>query len=142
MRFKYYMHYGEGSLMGFLMMALVAGRIKSSPVPFFIKPITAKISGNISDGFVNPNLLTHFQFLEDQLKTAPRGGKYLCGPKLTAADILTSFPLIAARARNPHLTQQDFPTLWEYIIDLENNEDYVRACKKIEELDGKFEVLL
>lgn len=142
MRFKYYMHYGESSLMGFLMMALVAGRIKASPVPFFIKPITNRISAEISNGFISPNLKTHFQFLEDQLKTAPGGGKYLCGPKITAADILTSFPLIAARARSPQLTQESFPMLWEYIINLENNEDYLRACKKIEELDGKFEVLL
>ena len=141
MRFKYFMHYSESSLMGFMMMALVAGKIKSSPVPFFIRPITNRISGEISNGFVNPNLTTHFQFLEDQLKTSPGGGKFLCGPKLTAADILTSFALIASRSRSPSLTAEAYPTLWEYIISLENNEDYVRVCKKIEDLEGKFVVV-
>lgn len=142
MRHKYYMHYGESSLMPFMILALVAGKIKNSPAPFFIRPITNRISGELSDGFISPNLKTHFQFLEDQLKTSPGGGKYLCGTKLTAADILTSFPLIAARSRSPQFTQENYPMLWEYVISLENNEDYVRACKKIEELDGKFQVLL
>lgn len=152
-RYKYFLHYSEGSLMGYLIVALIVGRIKTSPVPFFIRPITAMISRNITTTFLTPNFETHFAFLEQQLQTSPGATDgtnaagaattpYLCGPHLTAADILMSFPLIAARSRSGFLTTERFPLLVAYVDRLEADEGYKAACREIERLDGKFEAMI
>lgn len=73
--------------------AVNARGIKKGLVPFLIRPITHAIAGKITSLFLAPNFKTHYTFLEDQLKTSPDGGEFLCGKDLTAADILMSFPL-------------------------------------------------
>ncbi|KAH6719970.1 glutathione S-transferase [Leptodontidium sp. MPI-SDFR-AT-0119] len=139
MRYKFYMHYAEGSLMTFMVLALVAGQIKSSPVPFFIKPITGGVAGKIHSNFLDPNFITHFNFLEEQLTSSPGGGKYLCGPNLTGADILLSFPLLAGRSRTG-LTKEKYPKLYDYIDRMEAEPGYKKSVAKIIEIDGKFEI--
>jgi glutathione S-transferase len=112
--------------------------IKTSPVPFFIRPITNRIAASIYDSYLNPNLETHFGFLEQQLRSSPGGGEYLCGPSLTGADILLSFPLIASKGRSPILTEAKFPQLLKYISKLEVEPGYKKAIDKIIELEGSF----
>lgn len=72
------------------------------------------------------------------MATSPKGGKYLCGPHLTGADILLSFPLIAGKER-AGITKEAYPKLFEYIERLENEPGYKKAADKIIEIDGKFE---
>lgn len=141
LRFRYFLHYAEGSLMNLLLTSLVGLSIKNSPVPFFIRPITNTISSKIQDGFLAPQFTTHFTFLESQLATAPEGGKYLCGPRLTGADIMLSFALIAARGR-AGLTQEKYPLLFAYVGRLEEEDGYKKAVEKIVEIDGKFEAMI
>ncbi|KIY49380.1 thioredoxin-like protein [Fistulina hepatica ATCC 64428] len=117
MRYKYFLHYAEGSLMSILLVALIVENIKNSPVPFFIKPITSGVASKVRSFFVDPNLLTHFDFLEKQLESSCPPGSvaaaepFLCGPHLTGVDILLSFPLIASRGRTEALSEARFPTL-------------------------------
>lgn len=141
LRFRYFMHYAEGSLMSYLIVLLVTTQIKGAPVPFFIRPITNGIANKVQENFVMPNLKTHFSFLEGQLASSPDGGKYLCGPHLTGADILLSFPLIAGRGRSG-LTKEAYPKLWAYVDMLEEEPGYQAAVKKIIEIDGKFEATI
>jgi len=138
LRFRYFMHYAEGSLMTLMILSLVTQQIKNSPVPFFIKPITSSIAGRISTSFLEPNFLTHFSFLESQLNSSPDNGQYLCGLHITGADILLSFPLIAARGR-VGLTKEKYPKLFAYVEKLEQEPAYKMAAEKIVEIDGKFE---
>ena len=158
MRFRYFMHYAEGSLMPFMTVALVALRelisilstffqgtnfcpeIKNAPLPFFLKPITAIVSSKIFNTFLNPNFKSHFDFLEERLNSCPEGGKYLCGQHLTGADIMLSFPLIAGKERSG-LTAGTYPKLFAYVNGLEEEPGYKAAVKKITEIDGKFEVM-
>lgn len=140
MRFRYFMHYAEGSLMPFMTVALVALQIKNAPLPFFLKPITAIVSSKIFNTFLNPNFKSHFDFLEERLNSCPEGGKYLCGQHLTGADIMLSFPLIAGKERSG-LTAVTYPKLFAYINGLEEEPGYKAAVKKITEIDGKFEVM-
>jgi glutathione S-transferase len=142
LRYKYFLHYAEGSLMAYLLVALVATNIKTSPVPFFIRPITSRIAAQIHTSFLAPNLETQFAFLEDQLRSAPDGGGYLCGPHLTGADILMSFPLIAARGRVPILQKNKFPLLCGYIDKLEQEPGYKKAIDKIVEIEGSYSAAL
>lgn len=85
--------------------------------------------------------MTHLGFLESQLKTSPDGGKFLCGSKLTAADILMSYPMEAAQDRSG-LTKEQYPRVWAYVDHLHENEAYKRSVRKIEEVEGSFKTHL
>lgn len=103
-----------------------------------IRPITNQIASKINGAFLKPNLTTHLGFLEQQLKTAPGGGGYLCGPNLTGADILISYPLIASRKRIDYFSEASYPVLWAYIDQLEKEPGYLKAVEKIVEIEGSF----
>jgi glutathione S-transferase len=80
LRFRYFMHYAEGSLMTLMLIGLIAASehlldphivapvdvlpdIKNASVPFFIKPITGGVASKIQNGFLDPSLKTLFTFL-------------------------------------------------------------------------------
>nr|POF24023.1 glutathione s-transferase 1 [Quercus suber] len=138
LRYRYYMHYAEGSLMTLMVLKLIVNNIKEGPeVPFFAKPITKIIGGRVESAFLNRSLKAQFDFLESQLSTSPDGGKFLCGKDLTAADMMMSFPLIAGKA---YISKTQYPKIVAYVETLEAQPGYVRSVKKIEELSGeKFE---
>jgi len=139
-RYRYYMHYAEGSVMPLMVMSLVVERIRNAPVPFFIKPITYRIAGMVSSGYLQPNFETHYRFIEGQLESSPDGGDFLCGKELTAADIMMSFPMDAGRTRSG--MKEECPIIWAYVDQLLAREAYQRAVKKIIEVDGKFDMTL
>ncbi|RAL16980.1 glutathione S-transferase [Aspergillus homomorphus CBS 101889] len=139
LRYRYYMHYAEGSLMPFLVMQLVMDSVKNPPIPFFLKPLPRAVAGQIEKAFLSRNIAAHLDFLEEQLASAPGGGPYLCGATLTAADIMMSFPVIAMAGR---LSMDGYPKLSAYAELLQREAGYVAACRKVEEVDGKFEASL
>ncbi|KAK4504805.1 hypothetical protein PRZ48_002767 [Zasmidium cellare] len=141
LRYRYYMHFAEGSLMSFLLLGLVIDQIREAPVPFFIKPITRTVASKVDDAFLTRNFLNYFNFLEQQVGSSPGGGKYICGNELTAADMMMSFPLLAAKSRNK-IDKAKYPKLIAYIETLEKNEGYQASVKEIEEKTGdKFKVV-
>lgn len=95
------------------------------------------VASKVEQAFVTPNLTSHFEFLEDQLKTVPGGGPYLCGKELTAADIMMSFPVIASLIKMPDLRGR-YPRLAEYTDKLQAMDGYKRAVAKVEEIEGSF----
>ena len=107
--------------------------IRDSPVPFFIKPVTRGIADKVDNMYLNDNFATHFGFLESQLASSPDNGEYLCGASLTAADILMSFPIIAA---NEKVDANKFPKLKAYAARMQAHEGNVASIKKIEEITG------
>jgi glutathione S-transferase len=155
LRYRFYMHYAEGSLMSLLMIAMFMGSkfcpatssysqtisrladrkpdIRDSPVPFFIKPVTRGIADKVDNLYLNDNFATHFGFLESQLASSPDNGEYLCGASLTAADILMSYPIIAASDKFDAVKH---PKLKAYAARIKDHEGNVGAIKKIEELTG------
>ncbi|QGZ64974.1 glutathione S-transferase [Paraburkholderia acidisoli] len=94
-RFRYWMHYAEGSAMPPLLLKLVALRIAGAPMPFFAKPIARKIAQALQSSFVDPQLKLHFGFINDELNKTG----WFVGNDFSAADIQMSFPLEAASAR-------------------------------------------
>ncbi|KAJ7287077.1 glutathione S-transferase [Mycena rebaudengoi] len=138
MRYRYFMHYSEGSLATLVTVAAITKGIKNAPVPFFIKPVTGKVAAGVGTGYLNNNFTTHFTFLEEQLTSAPSGGPYLCGAKLSGADILMSYPLIAAPSFGAPLSKEGYPKLWAYTELLKESEGFKRAVKKIIEVDGEY----
>ena len=78
---RFWLHYAEGSLMPPLLLLLVLGRI-----PLFGKKAIKR---------VRPMLDRHLDYVESWLATHP----WFAGDELTAADVMMSFPLEAARSR-------------------------------------------
>ena len=106
-RYRYFLHYAEGSLMPPLLVKLIARKIATAKMPFFAKPIAKKIAGTIERSFADPNLTRHVAFLEAELS----GRSWFVGDELTAADIQMSYPLeaVASRgggtAKTPHIAR-------------------------------------
>ncbi len=80
-RYRFFLHYAEGSMMPPLLIMLVLGR-----VPLFGKRAQAR---------VQPMLDNHLNYLETELANRD----WFVGDDLTAADVMMSFPLEAARQR-------------------------------------------
>jgi glutathione S-transferase len=95
LRYSYWLHYAEGSLMPPLLLKLVFDRIATSPVPWPISAVARRISGTVQNSFVVPNLKRHLDYLEGELALHP----WFAGQEFTAADVQMSFPLEAAVSR-------------------------------------------
>lgn len=110
--------------------------IKNGPVPFFLKPVVNAIVGRTESFYLHPNFDTHLSFLESQISTAPDNGEYLCGKKLTGADILMIYPLEAAQAR-AGLTKEKYPNLSAYIERIHERPAYQQAVQKVVDATGE-----
>ncbi|RYZ07435.1 MAG: glutathione S-transferase [Myxococcales bacterium] len=96
LRYRFFLHYAEGSAMPPLLVQLLVEKIRAQAVPFFIKPITRKVAGGLEEGFSAPAIATHFGFVESELATRP----YFAGQDFTAADIQMIYPVEAALLRS------------------------------------------
>ncbi|MBL0899579.1 MAG: glutathione S-transferase [Reyranella sp.] len=123
LRYAYFMHYAEGSLMPLLFMKLVFGRLPTR-VPFFMRPVARAISSGADKTLLNPQIGNHFFFLEGEL--AKRD--WFAGDAFTAADIQMSFPLEAASARSPVIKQM--PRLNAWLGRIQARPAYKRALEK------------
>ena len=81
LRYRQFLHYAEGSMMPPLLLLLVLGRI-----PLFGKRALKR---------VQPMVDVHLDYVESELAQRP----WFAGDEITAADIMMSFPLEAARSR-------------------------------------------
>ena len=95
LRYRYFMHYAEGSLMPLLLMRLIFNRVRKAP--FLVRPIAKKIADTVEASFVMPNLRRHVAFLDGELAKS----EWFAGGELTAADIQMVFPMEAIAARVP-----------------------------------------
>jgi len=94
-RYRYFLHYAEGSLMPLLLMKLITNKIRKAP--FVVRPIAKAIAGKVDSGFVDPNIARHVAFVAGELA----GREWFAG-ELSAADCQMLFPMqaIAARTSN------------------------------------------
>ena len=95
LRWRYWMHFAEGSAMPPLLLKLIFERIKVSPMPFFAKPIAKGICNKVLAVMVEPNLKRQLDFMEAELGKS----EWFAGVEFSAADIQMSFPLEAAAQR-------------------------------------------
>ncbi|WCE03103.1 glutathione S-transferase [Pseudoxanthomonas sp. JBR18] len=120
LRYRYWLHYAEGSLMPPLLVTLVFNRIRSAPMPFFVKPIARAIADKGLAGFARPQVRLHLDYLEAELRQRP----WFVGEDFSAADIALSFPLEAAQARYGF---EDYPLLARFIERIHARPAYQRA---------------
>ena len=95
LRYRYWLHFAEGSMMPPLLLSLIFDRIANGPMPFLIRPVARGISKTVMDLMVHPNLTRQLDFMEAELGRST----WFAGDALTGADIMMSFPLEAAAKR-------------------------------------------
>ncbi len=129
-RYKYWMHFAEGSAMPPLVMKLVFNRIESAPMPFFAKPIARAISKKTKDGFIEPNIERNADYVERELAR----GEWFAGSEFTAADIQMSFPVEALVTR---ASSADRPNMKRFLHRIHERPAYKRALER----GGEFSLL-
>ena len=124
LRYRYWLHYAEGSAMPPLLMKLVFDRIEKSKMPFFAKPIARSIAAKAKAGFVTPNITSHLDFMEGELGKS----EWFAGDAFTGADIQMSFPVEAAATRGG--LDASRPRLMAYLQRIHARPAYQRALER------------
>jgi glutathione S-transferase len=124
LRYTYWLHFAEGSAMPPLLMKLVFDKVRTAPVPFFIKPIVKGIAHKVTSSFIEPNIESQLAFMEAELTRRP----WFAGAEFSAADIQMSFPLEAAAARAG--LDSRYPKLTDWLARIHARPAYARALEK------------
>jgi glutathione S-transferase len=93
-RYRFFLHYAEGSVMTALLMRMVIGMI-----PLF---------GRVGKKMLQPMIDTHLNYMEAELAARP----WFAGQDLTAADAMMSFPLEFAANRADGLRGRPATAAW------------------------------
>jgi glutathione S-transferase len=109
-RYRYWLHYAEGSAMPPLLVKLYIDRLGLLALP--VRPVVAA------------QLKVHLDFLESELGAAP----WFLGERFSAADIMLSFPLEAATARAG--LDATRPNLFGFLRRIHERPAYRRALEK------------
>jgi len=123
LRYVYWLHYAEGSLMPPLLLKLVFDRLPlGTPLP--MRPLVRMISQRVTSRFVLPQLGLHFDYMEGELKKT----EWFAGGLFSGADIQMSYPLEAARARGG--LDAKHPKLIDFLARIKARAAYQRARER------------
>ena len=131
LRYTYWMHFAEGSMMPPLLLKLIFDRIENGPMPFFVRPIARSIAQRAKGVMVTPNLERLLSFIESELAAR----EWFAGPAFSAADIQMSFPMEAAAVRGG--LDEKRAKSWGFLQKIHARPAYQRALDK----GGKYELL-
>ena len=95
LRWRYWLHFAEGTAMSPLLLKLIFDRIPQAPMPFFAKPIARSLCAKVLARMVEPNLRRQLDFMEAELGR----NEWFAGNDFSAADIQMSFPVEASAQR-------------------------------------------
>lgn len=124
LRWRYWMHFAEGSAMPPLLLKLVFTTIEQAKMPFFVKPIAKGISRKVQGTLVDPNLKRQLDFMEAELGKS----EWFAGDEFSAADIQMSFPLEAAAQRAG--LDASRPRLMAFLKRIHTRPAYQRALER------------
>lgn len=130
LRYRYWLHYAEGSAMPPMLLSLVFSRLKKAPMPFFARPIARGIADKALATFVGPQVKLHLDYMEGEL--GKRG--WFASDQFSAADIQMSFPVEAAAAR---AGLSAYPRLAAFLERIHARPAYQRALEQ----GGPFDLL-
>jgi glutathione S-transferase len=131
LRYTYWLHYAEGSVMPPLLIKLIFDKMASAKMPFFIKPVVRGLTDKVKKGFLDRQIASHLDFMESEL------GKHewFAGNNFTAADVQMSFPCEVGTARGGLDARR--PKLWAFVQRIHARPAYQRALEK----GGPYELL-
>jgi glutathione S-transferase len=121
-RFLYWLHYAEGTLMPPLLVSLIFAQIEKAPLPFFVKPIAQKIVETVRSRYLRPQIKLNLDFIEAELAQST----WFAGEEFSAADIQMSFPLEAAQSRGGG----DRPYIKKFLDRIHARPAYQEAIRK------------
>jgi glutathione S-transferase len=124
LRWRYWLHFAEGTAMSPLLLKLVFERVKASPMPFFVKPIARGIADRVLTMMVEPNLKRQLDFMEAELGKS----EWFAGDTFSAADIQMSFPVEAAAQRAGLNASR--PKLMAFLKRIHARPGYRRALER------------
>ena len=122
-RFTYWLHFAEGSAMPFLLMRLVFEKVRTAPVPFFVKPVVKGIATKVDQSFIEPNIARQLSHMETELSQRP----WFAGEEFSAADVQMSYCLEAADASGG--LGKRHPSLSAWLARIHARPAYQRALK-------------
>lgn len=123
LRWRYWLHFAEGTAMPPLLMSLVFSRIRAAKMPFFAKPVARAIADKAMAGFVGPQLRANAAYLDAELGKSP----WFAGDAFSAADIQMSFPIEAIAAR---LGLDGHPRLRDWLDRIHARPAWRRALER------------
>jgi glutathione S-transferase len=123
LRWTFWLHYAEGSLMSPLLMKLVFD-VMPQRSPMILRGLVRNIATRAKAGFVMPQLGAHFDFLESELGKS----EWFAGPEFSAADVMMSFPLEAGAQRGGAFEGR--PRLKAFIERIHARPAYKAAIEK------------
>jgi glutathione S-transferase len=124
LRYTYWLHFAEGSMMPPLLLKLVFDRVEKAPLPFFARPIARSIAGKVKSSFIQPNLDRLLDFMEAELGKS----EWFAGSAFTAADVQMSFPIEAAASRGGLDARR--PRLMAFLERIHARPAYHRALER------------
>lgn len=124
LRYIYWIHYAEGSMMPLILLKLVFDRIEQTPMLFLVRPVARAIARRVKSEFVEPQLNRHLDYLEAELAKT----RWFAGDAFTAADIQMSYPLEAAVARAGLDGRR--PNLMAFLQRIQERPAYQRAAER------------
>ncbi|HKL63424.1 MAG TPA: glutathione S-transferase [Woeseiaceae bacterium] len=123
LRYTYWLHYAEGTLMPLFVMGLVFERLSGPPMPLLLRPVGGLIGTGVRKSFIEPRLGENLAFIEDELGRST----WFAGEALSGADVQMSFPLEAAAARGG---VDDYPRIRDFVERVHARPAYRRALER------------
>lgn len=124
LRYTYWLHYAEGSLMPWLLLRLAFDSLSRPPAPLPFRPLGAVVGQAVKAQFVNPQIALHLDYLENELAAHT----WFAGETFTAADVMMSFPLEATAARG--VLDGSRPKLRDFVARIQSRPAYQRALER------------
>jgi glutathione S-transferase len=124
LRYRYWMHYAEGSMMLPLVLMLIFKQMPRQSMPMLVRPVVRSLATTVIDTFVQPQIDQHLSFIEGELEKT----RWFAGDEFTAADIQMSFPIEASAARGGLSSGR--PKTWGYLQAIRERPAYKRAIAK------------
>ena len=131
LRYTYWLHYAEGSMMPPLLLKLIFDRLERARMPFFARPVAKALARKTRESFIEPNITRHLDYMEAELAKSA----WFAGEEFTAADIQMSFPLEAAVSRGGLDARR--PELMAFLERIHARPAYRKAIER----GGKYELL-
>jgi glutathione S-transferase len=124
LRYRYWLHFAEGTAQPPLLLKLLFDRVEKGPMPFFVRPVARAIAQRAKDTFIQPNIDRNLDFMERELEKS----EWFAGAGFSAADVQMSFPLEAAVVRGGLDAKR--PRLMGFLERIHARPAYRRAIDK------------
>ena len=124
LRYRYWLHFAEGSAQPQLLLKLFFGRLPQAPMPEEARPVVQAIVDRMNETYIGPNLRAQLDLMEAELGRSA----WFAGDEFSAADVQLSFPLEAAVERAG--LDASRPRLMDFLERIHARPAYRRALER------------